>query len=177
MRPIAFLSFSIVLGSCSRIAQTEVTEVPVAVDSPQVQLSDSLVVEDYNDLDQVFDVVIADTGKDYRALEKMMTSLSSTLQNDIDSLGRTYDPQRDSIIVPLDSDDELYRGHYVPRRFPSNALSMEYLDAYMTAAPGTFALVTSISDSIASDSLLITLRRFAPKAFKVRTELWMGCMH
>lgn len=102
-----------------------------------------------------FEVVIVDTGTDYRVLEREMQMVSRSMTLVIDSSGGTYDPLRDSIIVPLDSDDELYRGYYSPRRFPETALSMEYLDTYMTAPPGTFAIIASISEDPISIGLLV----------------------
>lgn len=172
---VAFLfscSNTIERGSPSALAPSN------SATSAQVDTALPLNEDEFPSDYMMFEIVIADTGRNYREMEDLMHLLSRGLVAEVDSFGRTYDAQRDSIIVPLDSDDELYRGNYLPRRFSSNALSMEYLDAYMTASPGTFALISSISeDPIASDSMLTVLRGLAPRAFRIRAELFTGCMH
>jgi hypothetical protein len=124
-------------------------------------------------------VTIADTGRTYEALHRMMRRLASVLPAEIDTMGRYYDPVRDSILVPMDDEDELYVGQYYPRRFEGNTLSIEYLDQYdTTAAPGTMALVTGLwANDLQADSALQLLRVHMPRAYQVHALVYQGCMH
>jgi len=124
-------------------------------------------------------VVIADTGHSYAVLDRHMQRLASLIQADIDTMGRYYDPVRDSILLPIDDEDELYAGQYFPRRFEGNTLSIEYLDQYdTTAVPGTMALITGLwSGDQQADSALRRVRMHMPRAYRVRARLYQGCMH
>lgn len=181
MRGTLLVGLAVLLGACHPEG-TSTGSVPV------IDRSDTTVaraVEDTSDQWEPSDdmvhlvVTIADTGLSYGALHGRMQVLAARLSADIDTMGRYYDPVRDSILLPLDDEDELYAGQYAPRRFEGNTLSIEYLDMYdTTAAPGTMALVTGLwATDQQADSALRQLRVYMPRAYRVHAKVYQGCMH
>jgi disulfide oxidoreductase YuzD len=81
--------------------------------------------------------------------------------------------------LPDNDDDEMYAGVYFPRRYPSENLSLEYLDFYnRNADHKTIALVSGIYQSEKSaDSLLSIIRKTDKKAYKLKSQVYVGCMH
>jgi hypothetical protein len=126
-----------------------------------------------------FYIVIADTGNDYYAIRQQMFNIAISTGIKIDTLGRYYDKTKNLIQLPNDDEDEVYRGDYFPRRFPSDHLSLEYLVIYNPqSADKTIALVTGIFETIHSaDSALKYISSVQPKAFVVKSEMYTGCMH
>lgn len=125
-------------------------------------------------------ITVADTGHDYRALALRMYGLAGPLLAEVDTMGRIYDPESDSLIVPRDDEDEMWAGAYFPRRYGSvQSLSIEYLSWYTDrSAPGTFALFTGIWPTrVAADSAASAQRRAAPGTFVLEASIYMGCMH
>ncbi|MCU7548583.1 hypothetical protein OCK74_05615 [Chitinophagaceae bacterium LB-8] len=124
-------------------------------------------------------VVIADTGTHYYSLRDKMLALHDTLRQAIDTMHRTYNVTKDLIALPEDDEDDLYAGDYYPRRFPSQELSLEYLNFYLEQArEKSIALVTGIYETKNSaDSALDILRKVSPKAFVVKSDIYMGCIH
>jgi hypothetical protein len=124
-------------------------------------------------------VTVADTGHSYLQLDSLMHVLAMATGRAVDMGGRVYDVASDSIILPRDNEDVLYAGHYIVRRFPSATLSIEYLDWYVARAEAnTMALVTGlwIMESDA-DSALAAVRHRNPRAFKLKSVLYQGCIH
>ncbi len=132
----------------------------------------------YSDIATYF-VVVADTGLDYPMLHKKMIDLNTNFNIPIDTMGRHYNTTKNLIALPEDDADELYAGDYFPRRFPSANLSLEYLNVYKSeAGEKTIALVTGIYESVRSaDSALVILQKTEKKAFKLKADLYIGCMH
>lgn len=124
-------------------------------------------------------VVIADTGLNYYSLRDRMLSLHQKMKNPIDTMGRFYSVAKDLISLPDDDEDEIYRGDYFPRRFPSNTLSLEYLSSYDTVAAGkTIALVAGIYESENSaDSALASVRKYMKDAYTLKADMYVGCIH
>jgi len=79
-------------------------------------------------------VLVADTGKDYSSLRRKMFDLRNTLKISIDTMGRIYNKKKNLIALPDNDKDEIYAGEYFPRRFPSEKLSLEYLNFYQKQA-------------------------------------------
>ena len=149
-------------------------------------LAETEVVTEYEDRSnqeeedyEISYVVIADTGTDYGYLHKKMIELSRMLNNSIDTLGRFYDETKDLISLPEDDEDEMYAGTYFPRRFSSESLSLEYLRFYQeSAGTKTIALVSGMYEKESrADSALLELSRIEQNAFKVKTTMYVGCMH
>ena len=124
-------------------------------------------------------VVVADTSLDYHFLHKEMFDLNQQFNISIDTMGRSYNQTKNLIALPDNADDEIYAGDYYPRRYPSENLSLEYLDFYQTCAgKKTIALVTGIYETEKSaDSVLMVLRQTEKKVFKIKSEIYIGCMH
>ncbi len=124
-------------------------------------------------------IVIADTGQDYFVLRKKMFGLNSKLNLPIDTMGRLFNAGKNLIALPENDEDELYAGEYFPRRFPSINLSLEYLNFYQKeAGQKTIALVTGIYETNQqADNACKVLRKTEKKAFKIKAEIYVGCMH
>jgi hypothetical protein len=132
----------------------------------------------FNETD-TFYVVVADTGNDYYQLRDQMLSVAKTTDLLIDTLGRYYDKSKDLIMLPDNDEDEIYRGNYYPRRFPSDNLSLEYLDVYSpVSGDKTIAFVTGIYETKhAADSAKRSMLNIQPKTFVLKSEIYTGCMH
>lgn len=126
-------------------------------------------------------VVIADTSQDYDELRDKMFVLAGIAQFEIDTLGRGYDKEKGIICLPDGHEDEIYAGHYFPRRFPSETLSIEYLGHYMDgkkATKGTFALVVAITDKPgAAISTLTEIRKYMDRPYILQASIFIGCAH
>ena len=124
-------------------------------------------------------VIVADTGLNYLSLQTKMYALSRRLNIPIDTMGRYFNESKNLIALPDDDDDEMYAGDYFPRRFPSDDLSLEYLEIYhKDANDKMIALVAGIYETEAvADSSMAILKRQEPKCFKLKSELYVGCMH
>ena len=126
-------------------------------------------------------IVIADTSQDYFELRDEMFDLSEKLQLDIDTMGRGYDKSKKLICLPDDAEDELYAGSYFPRRYPSETLSLEYLDYYINRSQTdsrTIALIATITDDKqTADSSFAIVKQYMDSAFLIQTRIYMGCMH
>jgi hypothetical protein len=124
-------------------------------------------------------VVIADTNLDYHLLHKEMFDLNRKFSIPIDTMGRSYNMIKDLIALPDNDEDEIYAGDYYPRRYPSENLSLEYLDFYQgPAGKKTIALVTGIYETEkGADSALTVLQQADKKAFRIKSKIYVGCMH
>jgi hypothetical protein len=123
--------------------------------------------------------VIADTGILYALLRNKMFELSRSFNKEIDTMGRYYNAVKDMIVLPEDDKDEMYAGSYFPRRYPSESLSLEYLDQYYeNATPKTIALVTGVFDNADSAARTLSMiRQKENKAFTIKASVYLGCMH
>lgn len=126
-----------------------------------------------------FFVVISDTGLSYFTLHKKMFDLNKQLNIPIDTMGRFFNKMKDIIALPDNDADEIYAGSYYPRRFPSEHLSLEYLAFYAShARQKTIALVTGIYETEEkADSALSVLKKTEINAFKIKSDIYVGCMH
>ena len=124
-------------------------------------------------------LVVADSATDYALLNSKMTALSKEQKMQIDMMDRVYDQKKNLIALPDNHSDKLYAGTYVPRRFPSNSLSLEYLKTYQPkAGEKTIALVTGIFDrEAAADSVLALIQKTEKNAFKLKADIDLGCIH
>jgi hypothetical protein len=94
-------------------------------------------------------------------------------------MGRFYNKTKNLIALPDKDEDEIYAGDYFPRRFPSDNLSLEYLNFYQEqSGEKTIALVTGIYETERSaDSALTVLRKTADKVFKIKAYIYVGCVY
>ena len=125
-------------------------------------------------------LVAADTGTDYYALRGMLEEIRELTGQGIDTFGRYYNAEKDSLILPEDDEDEMWAGAYFPRREMTPAGSIEYLDAYRRRDTSTRMLVAVaglFADKSGADSTLALIRKKYQGAWVMKTELYMGCMH
>jgi hypothetical protein len=152
------------------------------VDSADTNRHDSIYGDSdetyFNEID-TFYIVVADTGNDYYELRDQMLSISNTANLIIDTMGRYYNEQKKLIQLPDNDEDEVYRGDYFPRRFPSESLSLEYLTLYNSiSGDNTIALVTGIFETKHSaDSARQSILNIQPKTFVLESRIYTGCMH
>lgn len=167
MRILFSLSFFVTLLSCG----TREASNNVAYETPSVLDDESEYATFY--------VVIADTGTSYYPLQKEMYRLSQLKGWDIDTMFRTYYPDKDLIALPEDDEDEIYAGDYYPRRFPSETLSLEYLLMYEdNVSEKSIALVRGIyEEQKQAEAATKILKKDAPKAYWVAAKIYTGCMH
>jgi hypothetical protein len=135
----------------------------------------SSIYQDYTN----YWIVIADTGLKYDQLLKQMLVLNEKVKLPIDSMGRFYNRKKDLIALPDNDEDEMYAGEYFPRRFESDFLSIEYLNYYTSSSKEKVMSIVAgvfINESSA-DSVLTQIRNFKSSAFKLKANLYTGCMH
>lgn len=113
-----------------------------------------------------FFVVVADTSPDYYILQTKMFDLYGKLNIPVDTMGRFYNKSKNLIALPDNDEDEMYAGDYFPRRFPSDNMSLEYLNIYQSnAGEKTIALVTGIYETEKSaDSALKVIQKGREKS-------------
>lgn len=136
---------------------------------------DSSIYQDYTN----YWIVIADTGLKYDQLLKQMLVYNERGNLPIDSMGRFYNSKKDLIALPDDDKDDMYAGEYYPRRFESDFLSIEYLNYYTTASQEKMMSIVAgvfINESSA-DSVLTQIRNYKSSAFKIKANLYTGCLH
>ena len=105
--------------------------------------------------------------------------LHRNLNIPIDTMGRYFNKDKDLIALPDNSEDEMYAGEYLPRRFPSSDLSLEYLKFYQSQADNkTIALVAGIYESEKeADSVLTVLQKVEKKVFRIKAKIYEDCIH
>ena len=126
-------------------------------------------------------VVICDTSQDYYELREKMFLLNKALKIEIDTLGRGYDLSKKQICLPEDDEDEIYSGNFYPRRYPSETLSLEYLNYYVNGfKPNkkTIDIISLITDDKDKAELqIIEIKKYSENAFILNSTIYMGCMH
>ncbi len=144
---------------------SETTKMP----SPDIDTSDFAI--EY--------LTVADTGLSYDKLRKEMFDLHKLHGWPIDTMGRYYNTKKNEIVLSDTADDEIYRGEYFERRFPSESLSLEYFRSYSdSSSTKNIALVCGLYESKKSaDSLLLILKQNAVHGFVQRAKRYMGCEH
>jgi hypothetical protein len=188
MREVVIIIVALVFFACSNPAAVSVpTDAALINNDTSASVIDSLGLEaeatstaDTIDYDYAtYFLVVADTSKDYFLLRKKMMNIHSKMNWPIDTMGRYFNKKKNEIVLPDDDEDELYAGSYFPRRFPTSDLSLEYLDFYQErAGERTIALVAGIYETEQSaDSALAIVRVFDNKAYKLKSEIFIGCMH
>ncbi len=137
------------------------------------------IAEDTEDAYATYFVVVADTGTNYYSLRDKRFALNKQLAIPIDTMDRYYNAAKNLIALPDDAEDDLYAGDYFPRRSPSENLSLEYLVVYKERSPEkTMALITGIYERESSaDSAIAIIQKAEGRAFKLRSNIYVGCMH
>ena len=128
---------------------------------------------------ETYFVAVVDTGLDYHLLRNKMVKLSRDLHIAIDTMGRSFDKNKDLIVLADNDPDEMYAGKYLPRRYPSGTLSLEYLGFYdAKAKEKTIAIIAGIYETQKSaDSAMVVLSKKEKNSFKIKARIFVGCMH
>ena len=145
----------------------------IGIDS--VKIDPDLEVDEY----ATYHIVIVDTARIYSHLLAQMTDLSFRIGVPIDSMGRFFDPVANLIKLPDNDADEIYAGDYFPRRTPSETLSIEYLTLYKKeAGEKTMAIVAGVYENeYRADSVYRSLVKIEKNAFKIKSDIYTGCLH
>lgn len=132
----------------------------------------------FSDYENFF-LVVADTGLDYYLLRKKMFILTQKFDIPVDTMGRGYYPGKKLIALPENDEDEMYAGSYFPRRFPSESLSLEYLNFYRQSADEkTIALLAGIFEKEEeAQARLQLIKGVQQSAFLFQAKVFTGCMH
>jgi hypothetical protein len=155
-----------------QLTATKVTDT-TKITAPYVEQIDSDTAEYHT-----FFVVIVDTSMSYTQLQTRMYALSDTCKIAVDTMERFYNANKNLIALPDNYDDDIYAGDYYPRRFPSNTLSLEYLNLYKKTTEKMIALVAGIyQQEKSADSALASIRNLAKDAFVVKSDIYVGCLH
>lgn len=181
MKQHTILLFFIFLSACkSGLRDTGIVEIDSAKSLPIDSLKNSSVAMDSSNADYAtYFVLVADTSLNYSILNQRMFELKRKYHIPIDTMGRYYNTSKNLIALPDNDEDELYAGEYFPRRFPSENLSLEYLHIYQdNAREKTIALITGIYEKETSaDSALAFLQKTEKGFFKIKANMYVGCMH
>ncbi|ASS49640.1 MAG: hypothetical protein A3D31_01965 [Candidatus Fluviicola riflensis] len=186
MKKTLYVILTVFLTACGTVLSDTNNEVITSTPIDPTALAQNSVSTDNNAAEDTlnynyatFFVVVADTSFDYSILHKKMFDINRQLNIPIDTMGRSYNKVKNLIALPDNDEDEIYAGEYFPRRFPSENLSLEYLDFYQRqAGEKTIALVTGIYETEKSaDSMLIVLQKTEKKVFKIKANIYVGCMH
>ena len=179
-KTIYFLSV-IILFSCGKkpVENKHIVNGIKSFSKKEIKVDNKVLIDSSNVDYATFYVVVADTSQNYYILQKKMLKLSSLMKLEIDTMGRYFNKEKNKISLPDNAEDELYAGDYYPRRMPSESLSLEYLVLYQRKSrENTIALVTGIFDSESrADSALKVVKKYEFKSFKIKSEMYVGCLH
>lgn len=175
------LCLGLLTSSCGRnqTAQAQVPEETIADTAAKSVVTETPLIENEVEAYANYQVIVLDTNVSYAKLHQKMFSLRDKLGMEIDSMGRYYNKKKDLIALPDDDADELYAGEYFPRRELSETLSLEYMSQYLPGShPKTIGIISGIyADIPAADSALTSIQKTVPKAFKLSSKIYVGCMH
>ena len=176
LRLVAALMLCVGIVSCQGNDEHQPNKTPIAAPHPIDR--NSTVSNDEQDYVVLY-AVMADTGYNYRVLDKRMYEISGALHIPVDTMGRYYDDKKGKIVLSDTDEDEMYRGQYFPRRFPSTHLSMEYYTTYANDSSAALMVICAglYEKEADADSVLTSIKIKAPKAFKVSARMYLGCMH
>lgn len=129
---------------------------------------------------ETFHILTIGEGYNYDSLSTQASQVAQHLHVKVDNLERIYDSKK-GIIVPDNSDDEVYRGEYYPRRFADPTVSIEMNYAFadsMAEQDKKMIIVAGIYEKKSqADSVLALTKATYPLAKVITKELFIGCMH
>lgn len=183
MKHIFYIAIILSCFGCDYTVQTDQVSISTALDEniDTQFVSDSDSNDEIDDLSQfqISYIVCLDSGKTYSTLDQLMYKNANDYHVTIDTANRSYNKEKDLIALAEDDEDEMYAGEYFPRRFNSSYLSLEYLSFYRDdIIEKTIGLVAGIYDQKSdADSVFNIFKPTNPKAFVLKGEIYMGCMH
>ncbi|MEN9346032.1 MAG: hypothetical protein RLZZ60_1501 [Bacteroidota bacterium] len=124
---------------------------------------------------QAFWVMVGDSNRHYWPLLNHASSVDQQYQLTFDSLDRHFAANKNELVVNDNSEDELYRGAYFPRRITGTFMSIEPYNQYFPDYKGqAFVEIYGIYDQ--ADSALLAMKRFPHANMKV-CQINLACMH
>lgn len=175
-KAVFYLAIAFIL-SCNNT--TTEKETKTTDSTSQHNKKDTALHQDVNDADFAnYYIIVVDTNSNYYSIKDYMIKLSKLTKMEIDSMGRTYVKSK-NLIALTETDDEIYQNQYAPRRFPSQFLSIEYLDYYKeNDAEKTMAVVAGIYETLhEADSATKQLQHFNKEVYSIKSRVFIGCMH
>ncbi len=162
-------------GTGSTTLDTTEAAPPYSISQDTIQTGGYEADNDY----AIMYIVVVDTGAQYASLQSAMYTLSQKTGMIVDTMNRYYNKQKDKIVLSENEEDDMYRGEYVPRRFPSTTLSLEYYSIYNDSSTDkNIALVAGLFENAReADSLLRILKPSAPHSFAAMAKVFVGCIH
>ncbi len=128
-------------------------------------------------------LIVLASSHDFPALKTQAEAIARKSSIPFDMQGMVYDAKR-GLIVPDDSNDDMWRGYYVLRRnnldyqTEKPFLSIEKSDAYPGLKPGYYFILAGICDSPArANAAAKPLRKIMPGLQIRKTTIYYGCMH
>lgn len=137
-------------------------------------------------------VVSAAHGYNYDSLRHIAQEVSMLLHWELDSLGRYYNADQKKIIVPEDSDDEVWAGEYLFRRYGEDFVSIEMQSGYIEVAvekddyardlfyqdtTKMFVCAGIFTEEKSAKAIANKIKEICPNVSIIPSELYMGCMH
>ena len=143
-----------------------------------VNLTENDTLDEFTSEIVTYWIVIADSSRSYPYLFDKMQSASSELNIEIDTMGKIYDEKKNLIKLPDDDYDDMYAGHYYPRRYLSESLSIEYCDCYSGVESEIMVIVAGICETKSkADSIVADIGHFFGNAFTIESNIFIGCVH
>ena len=146
--------------------------------APEARLLECVVPEEVSDNSTVeMYIVVLSQSDDYAGLVKRAKGISSDTGIKYDGEGMVYDPKR-GLIIPDDSDDDMWAGSYYPRRYDSRFISIEYSKYYLDKPKGKYAII-GFMDMKAREAKRMHqwFQKYVPDAVYSHKPFWQGCIH
>lgn len=185
MKRVVSLFLLVIIASCQKkesVGSSRMNDYAFkSPDSLLIKESDSTEDPDENSDMGTFYVVEVAEGNDFAELDQIAQGAASLLGSKTDMMNRIYRKDK-GIIVPEDSDDDIYSGEYYPRRpfYDQNFVSIEMAYAYKRNEKDTLkmtVLANIFENKAQSDSVVKLLLPSFKGAKTLKTELFLGCMH
>jgi len=182
----SFIFISILLSACTSKRAKEINDTAKedeslvrVVDSSHVLIDDAEMDSSEFSETQLLYVVIVDTASNYDELYKRLSEINKKFDLPIDLMDRSFNEKKNLIALSEKSDDDVFAGEYLPRRFPSTSLSLEYLSFYDEEFhPKTIAIVAGIfAVKEEAEQLLNKLQKEYSNAYILNSEIYLGCIH
>lgn len=131
-------------------------------------------------------VIILGSYKDYPRALKAAKEISSKTEVPFYTRGMIYD-KKEGLIWPKDSEDEIYSGTYMVRRYnddcggegQKSCITIERSRFYQGMEPGYYILVGGIFSEKDPDveKSLRSFQSVVPDAYTKVSKVYMGCLH
>lgn len=168
--------------------QATVDTLMLSMDSAAANPSENEPEVDEYELNYIVSVA---EGYNYDSLHRIAVDAASLLKFEFDTFGRYYDPKR-GIILPDNSEDDIWAGQYLLRRSGEPKVSLERVSFYTDASLSEgdemralnesdttkmFVFATMYPEKNSADSLAKVLSKTYPATKVIPNKIYIGCMH